>query len=70
MKGVIDRFEGKYAVVEMDGGKMVNISMSEIESCAKEGDVIKKVKGSFIVDREETKKRKSKILKDTKDLWT
>lgn len=55
MKVIIDRFEGDYAVVELDVGKCVNIPKILIPD-AKEGDVIK-----IIIDRETTEERKKQI---------
>ena len=39
MEGIIDRFEGEYAVVEAEG-KMLNIPAALLPREAKEGDVI------------------------------
>lgn len=39
-KGIIDRFEGRWAVVEMDSGKFVDIPIETLPSDAKEGSVI------------------------------
>ena len=55
MKVIIDRFEGDYAVVELDVGKCVNIPKILIPD-AKEGDVIK-----INIDRETTEERKKQI---------
>ena len=55
MKVIIDRFEGDYAVVELEVGKCVNIPKILIPD-AKEGDVIK-----IIIDRETTEERKKQI---------
>ena len=55
MKVIIDRFEGDYAVVELDEGKFLNMP-KELVPFAKEGDVIK-----ITVDHEETKKRSEHI---------
>lgn len=57
MKVIIDRFEGNYAVVEIDVGKFVNIPKVLLPN-AKEGDVIKIEK-----DKKETKSRKKNIQK-------
>lgn len=70
MKGIIDRFEGDYAVVEFEGRKMKDILREEIVPEAKEGDVIILVGGKYQVDQEETQKRKVEIAKLTKDIWT
>lgn len=62
MKGVIDRFEGDYAVVELEDGKMKDIKKSLIPDDAKEGDIlIINEKGINKTDKEETHKRKEEI---------
>lgn len=55
MKVIIDRFEGEYAVVEIETGKCINIPKILLPN-AKEGDVIK-----IEIDNEETKQRKKHI---------
>lgn len=55
MKVIIDRFEGDYAVVELEVGKCVNIPKILIPD-AKEGDVIE-----IKIDRETTEERKKHI---------
>ena len=63
MKVIIDRFEGNYAVVEIDVGKFVNIPKILLPN-AKEGDVIKMEK-----DKKETKNRKKNIQKLMNDVF-
>ena len=41
MKGIIDRFEVDYAVVEFEGRKMVDIHKKNLPVGLKEGDVIR-----------------------------
>lgn len=55
MEVIIDRFEGEYAVVEIDKDTFVNLPKVLVPS-AKEGDVVK-----IIVDHDTTKKRKEHI---------
>ena len=55
MKVIIDRFEGDYAVVEMDLGKFVNLP-KELVPNAKEGDVI-----VITIDHDEAKRRKEHV---------
>lgn len=55
MKVIIDRFEGDYAVVEIEIGKYVNIPKILIPN-AKEGDIIK-----IEIDKKETLERKKHI---------
>jgi hypothetical protein len=67
VKGVIDRFEGEYAIVVLDDGKTINLHKSKIPLEAKEGDVLQL--GEIIyIDVEETKKRKKENEKYL-DLW-
>ena len=56
MKLTVDRFEGKYAVVELEGGECENIAVSLLPEGVREGDVL-----SIEIDKTETDKRKHKI---------
>ena len=69
MRGIIDRFEGDYAVVEFDGRKMKDIPKSELAPGSKEGDVIFLVNGKYQVDQAETQQRKTEIAKLTENMW-
>ena len=55
MKVIIDRFEGDYAVVEINKGKFVNLP-KELVPDAKEGDVI-----VITIDQDETEMRKEHV---------
>lgn len=68
MKGIIDRFEGDYAVVEMPDGKMININKIKLPIGVQEGMVIH-IAESITIDKDETLKRKREIEKLTEDLW-
>lgn len=63
MKVIIDRFEGEYAIVEVEEGKFAVLSKVLVPN-AKEGDVIK-----IIIDEEETKKRSDNIKNLMDDLF-
>ena len=63
MEVIIDRFEGNYAVVEIEKGKLVNMPKVLVPD-AKEGDVIK-----IIVDKEATKKRQEHVKDLVNDLF-
>ncbi len=63
MKVIIDRFEGDYAVVEINKQNFVNIPIVLLEN-AKEGDIV-----SIEVKKCETKKRKNKIENLMEDLF-
>ena len=58
---IIDRFEGKFAVCEQDGGKMVNIDRSRLPEEAREGDVLTSDGNGFAVDHKETELRRKRI---------
>ena len=55
MKVIIDRFEERYAIVELEDRTIVEMSRQLIPHGAKEGDVIE-----ILIDREETEKRRKK----------
>jgi len=69
MKGIIDRFEGKYAVVETESKAMKYIEASLLPPGAKEGDAIVSVEGKWQLDTEETAKLKAEIAKLAEDLF-
>ena len=70
MKGVIDRIEGEYAVVELDDETMANIKLEIIPKDAKEGDVlIIDEENNIVIDRNETENRRKLIEELTEDLW-
>jgi hypothetical protein len=64
MKYTIDRFEGLYAVVELENGELINILKEAIPSAAKEGDII-----SVEIDSSATKQRHEHIEKLMDDVW-
>ncbi|WP_291637875.1 DUF3006 domain-containing protein [Clostridium sp.] len=68
MKGIIDRLEGKYAVIELEDGKIINIDKIKLPIGIEEGMVIH-IAESITINIEETNKRKEEIEKLTKDLW-
>lgn len=68
MLGIIDRFEGHFAVVEMEDGNMENILISKIPINAKEGYVLN-LDEHITINYEETKSKQSTIEKLIKDMW-
>ncbi|MCB8818318.1 DUF3006 domain-containing protein [Desulfosporosinus shakirovi] len=69
MKGIIDRFEGDYVVVEFEGRKMVDIHKSDLPAGVREGDVIRGINGAYVFDELETERTK-KVTKTMFDkLW-
>lgn len=67
MFAVIDRFEGDFAVVQRDDGKILNIKKSLLPEKAREGDVIDLNK--MIVDERETLRRKAEIRKLAENIF-
>lgn len=63
MQVIIDRFEGEYAVVEIDSGNFVNLPKILIPD-AHEGDVV-----DIIINTEETSKRSENIQNLMDDLF-
>lgn len=69
MKIIIDRFEGKYAVCEIENLEMMDIEISKLPANAKEGDVLIINGDKIIIDEKESKERKETIKKLMDDLW-
>ena len=67
MKGIVDRIEGDFLVVELENLEMVDISNDQAPE-AKKGDVIIIEQDSITVDKEETRKREEKIRRLFNDL--
>ncbi|MGE5392055.1 MAG: DUF3006 domain-containing protein [Deltaproteobacteria bacterium] len=65
---MIDRFEGRYAVVEM-AGSMHNVPKEELPPGVKEGDVLCFKDGRWTMLPGVTAEEKRKIDKLAQDLW-
>jgi hypothetical protein len=64
MRLIIDRFEGDFAVVELEDRSTIDIPKKLIPKGAKEGDVL-----SIQINTDETNKRKERIKKIMNDLF-
>ncbi|WP_427340562.1 DUF3006 domain-containing protein [Caloranaerobacter sp. DY30410] len=69
IKGIIDRFEGEYAVIELENLKVINILKDNLPQNAKEGDVVVIKDNECYIDIEETQKRNKQIKKFFEDLF-
>lgn len=69
MKGIIDRFEGKFVIVECDDRVRVEISRDLIPKNAREGDCLVQLGDKYVLDVGETQRRKNEIEKLAKELW-
>lgn len=67
-KGTIDRFEGDYAVVEIEG-VMHNIKRSYIPADAREGDIIIYNNNQWVIDQKGTEALKKEVQKLADELW-
>lgn len=63
MKVIIDRFEGEYAVVELESGEFADMPKMLVPSLAEEGDVLE-----ITIDENETARRKNRISEMMKDM--
>ncbi|WP_077367246.1 DUF3006 domain-containing protein [Anaerosalibacter sp. Marseille-P3206] len=60
MRGVVDRIEEEYVVLEVEG-EMIDIKIELMPEGIKEGDIVKLIDGNYIILSEETAKRKKSI---------
>ncbi len=68
IKGIIDRFEGEYAVIEI-GNETKDILKSSLPKQAKVGDVIYFNGDQIVVDKEETEKLRKEIEDLMDEVW-
>lgn len=69
MKGIIDRFEGEYAIIELENRNIITLKKSQLPKDAKEQMVIEIINKEIFINKEETLKRKKEIEKLIEDLW-
>ncbi|SHN63964.1 DUF3006 domain-containing protein [Desulfitobacterium chlororespirans] len=69
MKGIIDRFEGEFAVVEQEDRVIINVPRHVLPREAKEGDILILSNGEYQIDPSETAKRKKRIEELSRELW-
>ena len=58
---IIDRFEGGFAVCELDNGEMADIPRERLPADAKEGSVLKEIDGALVLDAGEAERRRARI---------
>lgn len=68
MKGIIDRFEGDLVVIEVDGNTQ-DVPKALVESKVKVNDVVEFVNEKWVVNEEETEKRRKKIKSLMESVW-
>lgn len=68
MKGIVDRFEGNYAVIEIDG-ETKDIPRTQVSDHVQAGDVVIFKEGKWERDQEATVKRTNEIKKLMESVW-
>lgn len=66
---IVDRFEGDYAILEMENSNLINVNKNDIIGEVKEGDILIKKDNIYYIDKEKTDFRKKKINDMMKGLW-
>jgi hypothetical protein len=68
VKGIVDRFEGNYVVIEIDGATQ-DILKSEVDEQVQVGDSVSFINGTWKTDKGDTQSREHKIKKLMGDVW-
>jgi len=63
MKGVVDRIEGNMVIVVLEDEGIVEVNIRDFDSKVKEGDVVYKTCCTWVVDEQDTLKRKKQVEK-------
>ena len=66
--GIVDRFEGDVAVIEIDG-KTRDVPRSQLAEDVKENDVVEWADGKWIKNAEATRQRTERIKTLMDSLW-
>lgn len=66
---IVDRIDGDYFVIETPEEDIINVEKYLVDDEAKEGSCLVKKDDRFIVDIEETKKRKEEMEDLMKGMW-
>lgn len=68
MKGIVDRFEGEYVVIEVDG-KTRDVKRNLIAKSVRVSDVVILKNGIWERDSDKTAKRKKEMKKLMDSVW-
>ena len=66
---IVERLEENIVIIE-NGGKHFEVSREKLPKNVREGDVLKKADGIYVVDKEKTEIRRKEILKLQNSLWS
>ncbi|WP_037294100.1 DUF3006 domain-containing protein [Ruminococcus flavefaciens] len=64
---IIDRFEGDTAVIETENG-IISLPRTKLPAEAREGDILIRENGSYIINKEATVKRRRKMSRKLREL--
>ena len=66
----VDRFEGDIVVLEdRKTGNMINVNKDEVPDIAREGEILKRINGKYMVNKEKTQEVSDRIKNKMDDLW-
>ena len=68
MEGIVDRFEGDYVVIEIDGATQ-DIPQEKVNEDVRVGDVVVLQAGVWVKNVSSTVKRSEEIKKLMDDVW-
>ncbi|MGZ9583292.1 DUF3006 domain-containing protein [Paenibacillus marinisediminis] len=66
--GIVDRFEDKYAVIEIEG-VMKDVPREQVARTVSSGDVVEFLNGIWITNKSATERRTQEIKKLMDDVW-
>lgn len=69
IKGIIDRFEDEYVIIEIEGENKV-VKRSDIPREAKEGDILVFSRNTWIINKDAADQRRNNIDQLAKELWS
>jgi hypothetical protein len=68
MKGIVDRFEGDFVVIEIEGNTK-DILKKQVDSSVKVNDVVELVDGKWMVKEADTERRRKEIKALMDSVW-
>lgn len=66
---IVDRIESNIVVCEDENQNMININLQEFSEIPKDGDVIELIDSKYVINKEETEKRKKNIEQEFYNLF-
>ena len=69
MRYVIDRFEGRFAVLEAENGEFTGVERARLPDQAQEGSVVVHELGSLRLDQQATQERRAQMREKLDALW-